>query len=70
VVSGAYARFPAAWQNLLDSGVAMTAITAVVLNIVFNHAHLRRRASEKQRRRHPSAGEHRRRRGNTGTGLR
>jgi uracil-xanthine permease len=43
VVAGAYSRFPSAWQNILGSGVAMTAITAVILNIVFNHTRLRRR---------------------------
>jgi xanthine/uracil permease len=37
LVPGAYGQFPGAWQNLLGSGVAATAIVAVVLNIVFNH---------------------------------
>lgn len=42
VVTGAYAQFPAALQNILGSGVAMTAITAVVLNLVFNHLRIGR----------------------------
>jgi xanthine/uracil permease len=37
LVPGAYGQFPGAWQNLLGSGVAATAIVAVALNIVFNH---------------------------------
>ncbi|WP_020659127.1 uracil-xanthine permease family protein [Amycolatopsis benzoatilytica] len=40
VVPGAYSHFPAAWQNILGGGVAMTAITAVLLNIVFHHTRL------------------------------
>ncbi len=55
VVSGAYSNFPSAWQNILGSGVAMTAITAVVLNIVFNHLHQPRlrRADRPVRNRRP-----------------
>ena len=48
VVSGAYSHFPNAWQNLLGSGVAMTAITALVLNIVFNHIGVRHRAASRE----------------------
>lgn len=48
VVSGAYAHFPGAWQNILGSGVAMTAITGVILNIVFNHTGMRQRAASRQ----------------------
>ncbi|MGH3150854.1 MAG: uracil-xanthine permease family protein [Streptosporangiaceae bacterium] len=47
VVSGAYANFPSAWQNILGSGVAMTAVTAVVLNIVFNHTGARARMASR-----------------------
>jgi len=45
VVTGAYAQFPAALQNILGSGVAMTAISAVLLNIVFNHLPGRKKAA-------------------------
>ncbi len=37
VVPNAYSAFPSSAQNLLGSGVAMTAIVAFVLNLVFNH---------------------------------
>ncbi len=59
VVPGAYAHFPSAWRNILGSGVAMTAITAVLLNIVFHHTRLPRwaagRAAGQPWRRQPAA---------------
>jgi uracil-xanthine permease len=37
VVPGLYSRFPATLQLVLGNGLAMGAITAIVLNIVFHH---------------------------------
>jgi len=41
VVPGLYARFPAQLQIVLNNGLAMGALTAVLVNIVFNHLSLR-----------------------------
>jgi len=37
VVPGLYSRFPATAQLVLGNGLAMGAVTAIVLNIVFHH---------------------------------
>jgi xanthine/uracil permease len=37
VVPGLYSRFPATLQLVIGNGLAMGAITAIVLNIVFHH---------------------------------
>lgn len=41
VVPGVYTRFPAQLQIVLNNGLAMGALTAVVVNIVFHHLSLR-----------------------------
>jgi len=41
VVPGLYSRFPATAQLVLGNGLAMGAITAIVLNIVFHHVGVR-----------------------------
>lgn len=38
VAPGIYSQLPESAQGILDSGVAMSAIVAVVLNLLFNHA--------------------------------
>lgn len=40
VVPGVYSRFPATLQIVLGNGLAMGALTAVIVNIVFEHLHL------------------------------
>ena len=44
VVPGLYVRFPATLQLVLGNGLAMGALTAIVLNLLFNHLPLRREA--------------------------
>ncbi|MGF7000839.1 uracil-xanthine permease family protein [Paraburkholderia sp. GAS32] len=46
VVPGVYSRFPATLQILLGNGLAMGALTAVIVNIVFQHLHLRWRVRD------------------------
>ena len=46
VVPGVYSRFPAALQIVLGNGLAMGALTAVVVNIIFEHLHLRWRVRD------------------------
>lgn len=46
VVPGVYSRFPAALQIVLGNGLAMGALTAVIVNIVFEHLHLNWRARD------------------------
>ena len=43
VVPGIYSRFPATLQIVLNNGLAMGALTAVLVNIVFEHLHWRPR---------------------------
>ncbi|MEJ8858217.1 nucleobase:cation symporter-2 family protein [Variovorax robiniae] len=43
LVPGLYSKFPATLQLVLGNGLAMGAITAIVLNIVFNHLAAARR---------------------------
>ncbi|MEZ0605791.1 uracil-xanthine permease family protein [Paraburkholderia sp. IW21] len=40
VVPGVYSRFPSTLQIVLGNGLAMGALTAVIVNIVFEHLHL------------------------------
>ncbi|SAK51889.1 uracil-xanthine permease family protein [Caballeronia ptereochthonis] len=40
VVPGVYSRFPAALQVVLGNGLAMGALTAVIVNMLFEHLHL------------------------------
>nr|WP_311526840.1 uracil-xanthine permease family protein [uncultured Ralstonia sp.] len=43
VVPGIYSRFPATLQIVLNNGLAMGALTAVIVNILFEHLHWRPR---------------------------
>ena len=49
VVPGVYGRFPAALQIVLGNGLAMGALTAVIVNLIFEHLslHWRTRASHR-----------------------
>jgi xanthine/uracil permease len=46
VVPGVYGRFPAALQIVLGNGLAMGALTAVIVNALFEHLHLHWRARD------------------------
>ncbi|MBA8795284.1 NCS2 family nucleobase:cation symporter-2 [Friedmanniella endophytica] len=43
VSDGIYAKFPVAFQIIFDSGISAGALTAIVLNLVFNSAAMQRR---------------------------
>ncbi|WP_277183656.1 uracil-xanthine permease family protein [Caballeronia sp. BR00000012568055] len=46
VVPGVYGRFPAALQIVLGNGLAMGALTAVIVNALFEHLHFHWRARD------------------------
>ena len=46
LVPGLYVRFPSTLQLVLGNGLAMGALTAIVLNLLFNHLPLRREAQQ------------------------